>query len=448
MLLKLYKHNKRENSTLLPKTEDLLISGEVALKNATSIDNPTFILACGESDMFYARICNYAEVNGNYYWVEDTIQLNKNHVEIMCVLDPLATYRNEILETKAYVLYSEHGSPAIFDPRSVPYVYEMYDTASVTVDIFSQHGNFLIAYAGGEGSGVNGLLELGLLTTDNCAHLGGVLNSTDFLDELSKYFSNPYEVIAQMVWVPITNSAITTGVKILKLGSFDTDTPIGIVNSSIVSRKYTVSIPWDSSGYIKSSHYSRVMLFLPFIGLLELPTDQLYGHQSINVYVSVDLLTTEIIYRVTDSANTTIKISSGTCGCELPVTGSMRNPIGVATGVLTAVSSLAMKNPIGVAMGASEISSNASNHTQIGGSIGSRVGGTMGLAIVCYVYRKTLTDGISGKKEVLGLPHCSTIELNELTGYVQTQNASVSAIARKPILNEINNYLNGGVYIE
>lgn len=448
MLLKLYKHNKRINSTLRPIIEDLLISGEVALKNATSVDNPVYVMACSDEHMDYARICNYAECQGNYYWVTDTIQINRNHIEFHCKLDSLATYKEQILETKAYVLYSEKGSSAIFDPRSIPYVYETYDTSSVAVDIFSESGNYLIAYAGGEGDGSNGLLEIGLLTKDSCAYLGQVLNSTTFLDEISKYFSNPYEVIAKLIWIPINNSALVTGVKVLKLGSFDTDTPIGIVSGYKVSRKYSISIPWDSSGYIKSSHYSRVMMFLPFIGMIELPTDQLYGHQSLNVYVTVDLLTTEIIYRITDSANTNIKFATGTCGSELPITSSMNNPIGMATGLLTAVSSLAMKNPIGVAIGASEASSSVSNHTQIGGSMGSRIGATMGLYINCYVYRKSLTDGLSGKKEVLGIPHCSTVELGDLTGYVQTQGASVAAIARQSIIEEINNYLNGGVYLE
>lgn len=450
MFLKLYKHDKRINSTLRPTDDDVLISGEVSLKSATSVDSPVFVMACGEDDMPYARICNYAECNGNYYWVTDSVQMNRNHIEFTCELDALATYKEQILATKAYVLYSESGSTAIYDPRSIPYVYETCETSdssSAEVDMFSQNGNYIIAYAG-EGNGANGLLELGLLTSANCTFLGTVLNSTDFLDQVSRYFANPYEMIARLIWIPIANSALVTGAKVLRLGSFDTETPIGIVSDYKVSRRYDISIPWSNEGYNKSSHYSRVVMFLPFIGLIELPTDLIYNCNNLYVYVTVDIMTTEIIYRITDTAYTTIKLVSGTCGTQLPITGNMNNPVGMATGLLTTVSSLAMKNAIGVSMGANQLADSSANHTQIGGAMGSRIGASMGLAIVCYVYTKSLSDGLAGKKDVLGLPHCSTVVLGTLSGYVQTQNVSVSAIARKPILDEINSYLDGGVYIE
>lgn len=69
MLLKMFKLNKRINSTKLPTIEDLLISGEVVLKQATSVDKPIFIMACGADDMSKARICNYVEFQGNFFWI-------------------------------------------------------------------------------------------------------------------------------------------------------------------------------------------------------------------------------------------------------------------------------------------------------------------------------------------------------------------------------------------
>ena len=49
---------------------------------------------------------------------------------------------------------------------------------------------------------------------------------------------------------------------------------------------------------------------------------------------------------------------------------------------------------------------------------------------------------------IIGLPYFSTVELGTLTGYVQTQNASVQAIAMEEELQEINSMLDRGVFIE
>ena len=83
MLLKMFKMNKRINSTKLPTNDDLLISGEVTLKGVTSVDKPVFVMACGADDMPYARICNYAEFQGNYFWITELRQLNNTHIEIV-----------------------------------------------------------------------------------------------------------------------------------------------------------------------------------------------------------------------------------------------------------------------------------------------------------------------------------------------------------------------------
>lgn len=99
---------------------------------------------------------------------------------------------------------------------------------------------------------------------------------------------------------------------------------------------------------------------------------------------------------------------------------------------------------------ANVISSTASLQKENGviGNIGSRVDLGWNNTISVNVLTADLAESITAKKEVIGLPLCSTVELGTLTGYVQTQNVSVQAIAMEEELQQINSMLDRGVYIE
>lgn len=456
MVLKLYKHNKRINSTLLPSEEDVLISGEVSLKSATSVDEPVFVMACDEEHMPYARICNYAVCQGNYYWVVDTVQLNKSHVQIQCKLDPLATYKNQILATKAYVLYSEsHGNYHTLDNRITARTDNLQKTEVVKMnDLFSSNLNTIIEVTNGTGGSFDTPY---LLTATETSFLKQELVTPDFLNEMKQYFSNPLENVIRAQLTPVTLGNLDNWGTLdrIQVGNYMLEAQGRRFSSSkMVKKFYTIHIPWLYSDFRNRSPYTNITLYMPFVGMVSLDTAVLYNTNSILIEVFVEPISGSVVYKIYADSPASTEVSvlidtySGNCNTETPI-ARVTTVNGVQGTVSAALvgASLATNPVMALVSGASLIDA-FRQKTQINGALSSAIGSQLGQDIELTVWSSKTNAEPSEVANVIGLPYNSTAELGELSGYTQTQNVSVSAIAREPILNEINAFLNGGIYIE
>lgn len=456
MILKLYKHNKRINSTLLPSKEDVLISGEVSLKSATSVDEPVFIMACDEEHMPYARICNYAECQGNYYWVVDTVQLNKKHIQIQCKLDPLTTYKNQILATKAYVLYSEsHGNYHTLDNRITARTDNLQKTEVVKMnDLFSSNLNTIVEVTNGTGGSFDTPY---LLTATETSFLKQELVTPDFLDEMKQYFSNPLENVIRAQLTPVTLGNLDNWGTLdrIQVGNYMLEAQGRRFSSSkMVKKFYTIPIPWLYSDFRNRSPYTNITLYMPFVGMVSLDTAVLYNTNSILIEVFVEPISGSVVYKIYADSPASTEVSvlidtySGNCNTETPI-ARVTTVNGVQGTVSAALvgASLATNPVMALVSGASLIDA-FRQKTQINGALSSAIGSQLGQDIELTVWSSKTNAEPSEVANVIGLPYNSTAELGELSGYTQTQNVSVSAIAREPILNEINAFLNGGIYIE
>ena len=456
MILKLYKHNKRINSTLLPSKEDVLISGEVSLKSATSVDEPVFVMACDEEHMPYARICNYAECQGNYYWVVDTVQLNKNHIQIQCKLDPLTTYKNQILATKAYVVYSEsHGNYHTLDNRITARTDNLQKTEVVKMnDLFSSDLNTIIEVTNGTGGSFDTPY---LLTATETSFLKQELVTPDFLNEMKQYFSNPLENVIRAQLTPVTLGNLDNWGTLdrIQVGNYMLESQGRRFSSSkMVKKFYTIPIPWLYSDFRNRSPYTNITLYMPFVGMVSLDTAVLYNTNSILIEVFVEPISGSVVYKIYADSPASTEVSvlidtySGNCNTETPI--ARVTTVNGIQGTISAAlvgASLATNPVMALVSGASLIDA-FRQKTQINGALSSAIGSQLGQNIELTVWSSKTNAEPSEVANVIGLPYNSTAELGKLSGYTQTQNVSVSAIAREPILNEINAFLNGGIYIE
>ena len=456
MVLKLYKHNKRINSTLLPSEEDVLISGEVSLKSATSVDEPVFVMACDEEHMPYARICNYAECQGNYYWVVDTVQLNKNHIQIACKLDPLTTYKTQILATKAYVIYSEsHGNYHTLDNRITARTDNLQKTKVVKMnDLFSSDLNTIIEVTNGTGGSFDTPY---LLTATETSFLKQELVTPNFLDEMKQYFSNPLENVIRAQLTPVTLGNLDNWGTLdrIQVGNYMLEAQGRRFSSSkMVKKFYTIPIPWLYSDFRNRSPYTNITLYMPFVGMVSLDTAVLYNTNSILIEVFVEPISGSVVYKIYADSPASTEVSvlidtySGNCNTETPI--ARVTTVNGVQGTISAAlvgASLATNPVMALVSGASLIDA-FRQKTQINGALSSAIGSQLGQNIELTVWSSKTNAEPSEVANVIGLPYNSTVELGKLSGYTQTQNVSVSAIAREPILNEINAFLNGGIYIE
>lgn len=479
MLLKMFKLNKRINSTKLPTIEDLLISGEVVLKQATSVDKPIFIMACGADDMSKARICNYVEFQGNFFWITSIVQLNNTHIEISCEVDVLATFKTEILQTKAYVLYSDSaGRTDLIDNRNVRTINWKYrKTVREKVSMFTKGDScYIVEVINGYPSTKLSTSTFYLMSSSQMeALMSSLYGSNDFFDNIVKSIQNPSNLMVKAIWYPFGigefQGAFTGQEEAVKVGNYEAGANgYRIQNIDFSSTAELIHI--DLSGILQDNYaYDEsnctLKCTLPFYGMIELPvsTTLKVGTREFFIRITLDILSGTLMYEILGSAGEAgyrTRVYKTSFGCTVPLGYQSYNPlqfIGAVTGAVGGVAAATMA-PEAVAggmiasaagFGASNVISSVSSLQKdngVIGTIGSRV--DMGHAndITVEVLTAELSESVTAKKEVLGLPCCSTVELSTLTGYCQCSNASVSAIAMPEEIAKINNYLNGGVYIE
>ena len=137
---------------------------------------------------------------------------------------------------------------------------------------------------------------------------------------------------------------------------------------------------------------------------------------------------------------------------------AVNNLITVAGGVATGVAGSAMRGAaanITIGMGVTSamqggvelVNTLIPNATTVGGCSGG-AGYGLDNKIKCVTITHGSTVEPSNITQTLGTPTMEVKLLGSLTGYVQTNGASVSASADITILNTINSMLDGGRYIE
>ena len=104
--------SKKKNSTKQPLS--LSDQRTVTLKEACSQDKPVFI--CTGNNFNY----NYCMWDSKYYFIDEVVSLKNNMIEIHCILDPLATYKAEILASTQYVSYSSLQGDAWLPDTRIP----------------------------------------------------------------------------------------------------------------------------------------------------------------------------------------------------------------------------------------------------------------------------------------------------------------------------------------
>ena len=137
--------SKRRNSTKQPTA--FTDSRTVTLKESCSQDRPVFI--CTGNDFNY----NYCIWDSKYYFIDEVVSLKNNLIEIHCILDPLATYKAEILASTQFVSYSSQlGSSWLADTR-IPLLQQTTTSYRTQLTgILSTIGTFILSVVGQNGS--------------------------------------------------------------------------------------------------------------------------------------------------------------------------------------------------------------------------------------------------------------------------------------------------------
>lgn len=187
-----------------------------------------------------------------------------------------------------------------------------------------------------------GMVSLFCPNAEQLQQLANYLWTTagDIPENVNKWLRNPMDYLIALNIFPMLPpiSATTTPIKI---GSFTTQISMPKVQSQWVNWACgNVEIPEYWGSYLDYSPYTKIHAFLPFIGAVQLNTDEIMG-KTISLNYRIDLLSGQCIavISVNDGAASSVYYQfSGECAINVPLTGSDWSRVySAAMGAITAI---------------------------------------------------------------------------------------------------------------
>ena len=491
--IKLYRLQKRHNSTLQPT--GTATDTSVVLKGGTDIISPTFTMHHNTFPTY-----NYVKYNGRYYFVNKIVAVRDDLFDMECEIDVLATYKESIKATSAYVLYYTHTNTEISDTRLSLKTTTTYDSNQGTFDglgtydpnnlsiVLMVNGvNTVCAYAvHPDDIGLMLLnININMIVDRTAIDWPYVKGGVDWMDKAGRFIDCWADwlvsLFSQLIYsgkaidnirsahiLPLSLADIGGNTHRVNLGSFDTGVDARKITDQLFTDHATVTIPWQGkTDWRRLSPYMEMYLYIPYIGVISLSTSDLIGETTLTVYMSLDKFSGDAIFQVKTGNGKVIGHYSTNLRSEFPIgasnvsgaksTGSM---VSSAVGAATAVAGIATGGPGAVIVGGAAsaalglVNMVSPTDTSIGGSSG---GAVMGLTadkakITCFSIFHDTTVNPHDQSAIVGEPYNGVMSLN-ISGYVQTSGASVAEAVGDPVMvdyerNLINDMLDGGVYIE
>lgn len=435
-----YKFAKRKNSTLRPTGGTVI---EFVLKAPTDMLNPTIRIAGIRPNQY-----NYFKIDSYYYYVTGETLYPNNYMELTGVVDAMATLADDIKNTVCFLLRSQSmGSTAIRDSYApaMSITSEILYQAFKPVD-FDTKGCYLVSVVGGLSNSITGTATTYAMS--NLTQLNTFLNSEDFLNQIVQYFFDPYSALISCTWVPLLAEDVTSSFGELIIGNVQTGITVPVVSKSHVFGGYSFDVPIDQT-CLSSSEYMSMWLWLPFVGVVDLQVDDFRINPNCTVDCSIDASNGNLIYYIF-AGESLIATYTGTCGVEMPVGKSTFNKAQAIGGIIAGAAGAAVMGAgaaASIATGAAGAVHSLRSHSMINGGIGSRASNAF-LTAEAHIVKYGIPEALGSKSSTVGLPTYRTSRLGDISGFVQTSGASVSSNYSMTLVEEVNNTLDGGAYIE
>lgn len=465
LLCVFYNFNKRYNSTKTVDNTSITVSGNITLKMPTSLHNPTILFACGASDMPTAMTSNYCVFNNTSYWIRDIRLVSNTHIEFDCQIDVLATYKNQILLTKAYIMYSEKGSVELPDTR-LGYTNDyLLKTWSVSTQNLVQEGSNLYYLL--QVTGTSGLSDSYILSKSMMSTFANAICQPSFLEQIKEYFTyDPWTGINALYLTPVNlpNFTASREINISGYGTGVQGYPID--NDYTLTDNYEFTLN-EHTDFRDSAIMTDWYLTLPFVGRVKLPSEILYHATELYIDMYIQVVTGAILYDVMYTYGTktealhTLAIYSGNCNSRTTISRTEMDMGSKITSTMAAIGSFVtlavapeLSIPAQIGLGAASISSMTAelsasqSTTQMNGQISSSIGINAGRQIILQKIKKATIMNPSDITTTLGNPTCKCNTINNYTGYVQTIGFSLAANATAEDIGLVNQLMNNGVYIE
>lgn len=463
MEINLFKFSKKKNSTAIPSGSGTTLN--VNLKEDTSIYSPSFLITSTSVPNY-----TYLKWDSRYYYINDIVKLTiKNVYEVVCTLDYLGTLKEDILNSVAFVQYSESKYNALLPDSRVNFTQigltKRYD---VKFKDFASDMNTVIQYIS-EDSTNHLPTSYAVVSNANMNELCQQLMSNDLSDSLDKQLDSSASAIVGCKKFIFQPTIAGTESFIIKLGNYNTHV-VGFPILKSVRESGTLTITFDyqyDSDFRVFEPYTKWILYLCGYGYIELPSEYmyylyLYNDKNLELNYTLDNINGTITWNINS-----IGKFDGVTAINIPVAYSGVNAINTISSIVGAGASLGAGigsaiagNPLGLVSGiAGAVSKGAeayvSGNTKVIGTQGANSGSMASIvggndeSFSPILYRINLkADNYNDFLHLQGRLLQEKETLGNLSGYVQTVNASIVSSYPKEIVDEVNTMLDGGIYVE
>lgn len=463
MLATFYGFTKRKNSTKRPSGGSDW-APEILLKEPTNLVTPVLKLG-SPKPLETITGYNYVVFGGRYYFIDAWESYRNDLWYAHCSLDILATYKDNILATSAFVEYDTTPNAEIADMRLSTIATEQVGLEITEFSPAPQGGGSYIITATGRGG------SCGMFALSGNA-LASLMDSlADWMAEAIKPSEDTHSAVTKFarqmvsggsatnnlrgcIWVPWQVEGPSTPIW---LGNFETGKSGRLVNDTPVeTNTYSLPIPWKAADWRRGPMCSSITLKLPYVGTVGINALDVKSATSLNIYQSLDKRTGDVAYNVVASNGKTIGLFGGCAGVGIPLGAAAPNLLS-ATGTVAQMAVAMAGGKSGASLvgsavsGASELANNFLNPpvTMIGSVSGgaSASSGFNNMLECMVVYHNTNVEPNS-VASAIGTPTFAVKTLGSLSGFVKTRAASVAAPCGQDIIQRINAHLDAGIFIE
>lgn len=466
-----YTFNKRRNSTKRPSGSGTTVT--CVLKSPTSVHDPVLELAGAPNVAFdYAYISAF----GRYYFVQDIVSIANGLSEYHLTEDVLATHKTEIGNMRAFIQYASTG----YDTMKIDSRIMMKNTKTKSGNgvmdnpMFNGGGFYLTVFNKNSetGAGSSGMSQTYLLDDSAMTTMRKWFADDTFFTALHNYFNgNPLDGVFSVKWMPyrVAVGSNSTKVYIGNRNSLSDGYPLPtgaqcylLSGFPQITKTYKISRPNIYSDFRMYEPYTTGVLFLPGLGNLELNLGDWKG-SDINISATIEVITGNVTYLLFTDNGALIQSASCNVASDCPIAKEVTNGAGVvssigatiggaavlAAGVVTGGASIALSGGAAVVAGVANTVLN-SNRTapSVSGNFGAR--GSLLWPYITLTETAVDTEDPSDLYYIAekGRPVGKVDGIGSYSGYIQTIDAHIDCDGSAEEREEIENYLNSGIYYE
>lgn len=272
-----------------------------------------------------------------------------------------------------------------------------------------------------------------------------------------KLFSDPMQSIIGLAIVPVAPS--TAGSKNVHFGSIDSGISMPYLSTNYVQLNCgSVEIEKWVGCFMDNDPYTKISIYLPFIGIRQLSADDVIGG-SIEVVYNVDVLSGACACFINHSTKGVLYSYNGSCITNVPLTsvnfsGAIQNAvtavgsaIGVVAGMATGAAPLTAMSAMGLATSAANTAINSKPTVQRSGNLGGSAGILSIMTPYVLIERPNMSVP-SNVQHYVGQTSNITMKLNDCSGFTMCEYVHLDGLnATSEEIVEIESMLKAGVIL-